>query len=267
MHLATFRVPPLRVRKRLRLASAVLVILICLSTLLIKQHSAADLIAGCALAVAAHSLTTYLFSRGLTMIIRPFNAAYLLLLAFCRRSSRAAVGSAARRSDAAVPPCIALCAVNIIGFFVYKGRLFVPGCAVFAGVGARPVQLVQRAAAAALQHQYVPHPDRHPDAPALLARVLPFSSRRSVHSWRSFPERSLLATLCGCADAGILYHAHTDLICGFNLTTLGFYRPRLKDLPGVTGALLTTAFAAFLVDLLLRHRLSAGKLFLRSGRT
>ena len=43
------------------------------------------------------------------------------------------------------------------------------------------------------------------------------------------------------------------LICGFSLTTLGFYRPRLKDLPGVTGALLTTAFAAFLVDLLLRH--------------
>ena len=63
MHLATFRMPPLRARKRLRLASAVLVILICLSTLLVKQHSAADLIAGCALAVAAHSLTTYLFSK------------------------------------------------------------------------------------------------------------------------------------------------------------------------------------------------------------
>lgn len=63
MHLATFRVPPLRAHKALRLASAVLVILICLSTLLVKQHSAADLIAGCALAVAAHSLTTYLFSK------------------------------------------------------------------------------------------------------------------------------------------------------------------------------------------------------------
>lgn len=63
MHLATFRVPPLRAHKALRLASFALVVLICLSTLLIKQHSAADLIAGCALAVAAHSLTTYLFSK------------------------------------------------------------------------------------------------------------------------------------------------------------------------------------------------------------
>lgn len=63
MHLATFRAPPLRAHKALRLASFALVVLICLSTLLIKQHSAADLIAGCALAVAAHSLTTYLFSK------------------------------------------------------------------------------------------------------------------------------------------------------------------------------------------------------------
>lgn len=63
LHLATFRAPPLRAHKALRLASFALVVLICLSTLLIKQHSAADLIAGCALAVAAHSLTTYLFSK------------------------------------------------------------------------------------------------------------------------------------------------------------------------------------------------------------
>lgn len=63
MHLVTFRAPPLRAHKALRLASFALVVLICLSTLLIKQHSAADLIAGCALAVAAHSLTTYLFSK------------------------------------------------------------------------------------------------------------------------------------------------------------------------------------------------------------
>lgn len=63
LHLVTFRAPPLRAHKALRLASFALVVLICLSTLLIKQHSAADLIAGCALAVAAHSLTTYLFSK------------------------------------------------------------------------------------------------------------------------------------------------------------------------------------------------------------
>ena len=40
-----------------------LVLLICLSTLFVKQHSAADLIAGCTLAVAVYSLTTYLFSK------------------------------------------------------------------------------------------------------------------------------------------------------------------------------------------------------------
>ena len=62
-HLVTFRTPPLRARKALRLVSFVLVLLICLSTLLVKQHSAADLIAGCTLAVAAHLLTTYLFSK------------------------------------------------------------------------------------------------------------------------------------------------------------------------------------------------------------
>ena len=63
LHLVTFRTPPLRARKALRLASFVLVLLICLSTLLVKQHSAADLIAGCTLAVAVYSLTTYLFSK------------------------------------------------------------------------------------------------------------------------------------------------------------------------------------------------------------
>ena len=63
MHLATFRMPPLRARKRLRLASAVLVILICLSTLLVKQHSVADLIAGCTLAVVMYLLTACIFDK------------------------------------------------------------------------------------------------------------------------------------------------------------------------------------------------------------
>ena len=63
LHLVTFRTPPLRARKALRLVSFALVLLICLSTLFVKQHSAADLIAGCTLAVAAYSLTTYLFSK------------------------------------------------------------------------------------------------------------------------------------------------------------------------------------------------------------
>ena len=63
MHLATFRVPPLCARRRLRLASAALVTLICLSTLLVKQHSVADLIAGCMLAVVMYLLTDHIFDK------------------------------------------------------------------------------------------------------------------------------------------------------------------------------------------------------------
>ena len=63
MHLATFRVPPLCARSRLRLASAALVALICLSTLLVKQHSVADLIAGCTLAVVMYLLTAHIFDK------------------------------------------------------------------------------------------------------------------------------------------------------------------------------------------------------------
>ena len=63
MHLATFRVPPLCARRRLRLASAALVALICLSTLLVKQHSVADLIAGCTLAVVMYLLTDHIFDK------------------------------------------------------------------------------------------------------------------------------------------------------------------------------------------------------------
>lgn len=77
------------------------------------------------------------------MIIRPFNAAHLLLLAL---AAGAVVllwvllrGQPERCRSAVL---IALCAANIIGFFVYKG-FFVPGYAVSGGVRTRPVQLVQ----------------------------------------------------------------------------------------------------------------------------
>ena len=63
VHLATFRNPPLRKQKWLRLASCVLVVLICLSTLLVKQHSVADLVAGCGLAAIMYFLTTCIFNR------------------------------------------------------------------------------------------------------------------------------------------------------------------------------------------------------------
>lgn len=64
------------------------------------------------------------------MIIRPFNAAYLLLLAFAAGAVVllwALLRGRSERCRAAV--LIALCAVNIIGFFVYKG--FCPGMCSF----------------------------------------------------------------------------------------------------------------------------------------
>ena len=52
-HLTAFASPGMRGKRRLRAASAVLVVLICLSTVFIKQHSVIDLAAGCAAAVIA----------------------------------------------------------------------------------------------------------------------------------------------------------------------------------------------------------------------
>lgn len=127
MHLATFRVPPLRARKRLRLASAVLVILICLSTLLVKQHSVADLVAGCTLAVVMYLLTAYLLTKGGDiMIIRPFNTGFFLLMAVMIGAIvllwALLRGRSEQRREAVL---IALCVVNIIGFLFTRG--FCPG--------------------------------------------------------------------------------------------------------------------------------------------
>ena len=56
IHLSTFRSRFGGKHPALRAASAVLVLLICLSTVFIKQHSAVDLVAGCALAIASYAL-------------------------------------------------------------------------------------------------------------------------------------------------------------------------------------------------------------------
>ena len=81
--------------------------------------------------------------------------------------------------------------------------------------------------------------------------ALRFSSRRSVRSWRlCFRRRHFPAIRSGCRGCFGYYITHMlIIICGLSLTTLGFYRPRLKDLPGVAGTFLTTAFAALLVDI------------------
>ena len=248
MHLATFRVPPLRVRKRLRLASAVLVILICLSTLLIKQHSAADLIAGCALAVAAHSLTTYLFSK------RRSHHDHLLLLAFAAGAVVllwALLRGRSERCRAAV--LIALCAVNIIGFFVYKGFL------------SRDVQFLQ-ASGLDRFNWFNELPLQLCNINMFLIPIGILTHRRSLLGFAFFvaPLGALMALVFPeAAFSGYslwtprifgFYFTHMlIIICGLSLATLGFYRPRPKDLPGIAGTFLMLGFGALLVDLLLRH--------------
>ena len=51
VHLTTFTAGPYKKKFALRTASAVLVILICLSTVFIKQHSYIDVISGCIMAI------------------------------------------------------------------------------------------------------------------------------------------------------------------------------------------------------------------------
>ena len=187
------------------------------------------------------------------MIIRPFNAAYLLLLAFAAGAVVllwALLRGRSERCRAAV--LIALCAVNIIGFFVYKGFL------------SRDVQFLQ-ASGLDRFNWFSELPLQLCNINMFLIPIGILTQRRSLLGFAFFvaPLGALMALVFPeAAFSGYslwlprmlgYYITHMlILICGFSLTTLGFYRPRLKDLPGVTGALLTTAFAAFLVDLLLR---------------
>lgn len=188
------------------------------------------------------------------MIIRPFNAAYLLLLAFAAGAVVllwALLRGRSERCRAAV--LIALCAVNIIGFFVYKGFL------------SRDVQFLQ-ASGLDRFNWFNELPLQLCNINMFLIPIGILTHRRSLLGFAFFvaPLGALMALVFPeAAFSGYslwtprifgFYFTHMlIIICGLSLTTLGFYRPRLKDLPGVTGALLTTAFAAFLVDLLLRH--------------
>ncbi len=59
-----------------------LVVLICLSTVFIKQHSVLDVLGGAAVACTMHALAGFYFEEkgGRPMTIQPFNGAYFLLL-------------------------------------------------------------------------------------------------------------------------------------------------------------------------------------------
>lgn len=63
IHLATFCSPFGRRHPRLRTGSAGLLVLICLSTLFVKQHSVPDAVSGCLLAVLVYALVRYLEKR------------------------------------------------------------------------------------------------------------------------------------------------------------------------------------------------------------
>lgn len=132
------------------------------------------------------------------MIIRPFNAAHLLLLAL---AAGAVVllwvllrGQPERCRSAVL---IALCAANIIGFFVYKGFLSrdmqfleVSGLDRFNWFSELPMQLCNI-------NMFLIPIGILTKRRSLLGFA--FCVARSLRSWHScFRRRRLLATLCGC---------------------------------------------------------------------
>lgn len=60
IHLSTFTFGKYKQKKLLRISSAIMMILICLSTVFVKQHSIVDLIAGCLLAIIICILVNFL---------------------------------------------------------------------------------------------------------------------------------------------------------------------------------------------------------------
>lgn len=199
------------------------------------------------------------------MIIRPFNAAYLLLLAFAAGAVVllwALLRGRSERCRAAV--LIALCAVNIIGFFVYKGFL------------SRDVQFLQ-ASGLDRFNWFNELPLQLCNINMFLIPIGILTHRRSLLGFAFFvaPLGALMALVFPEAPfvgyslwlprmLGYYITHMLILICGFSLTTLGFYRPRLKDLPGVTGAPFDDCICGIPCGpAAAAHRLSAGKLFLR----
>ena len=192
------------------------------------------------------------------MIIRPFNAGFFLLMAVMIGAIvllwALLRGRSEQRREAVL---IALCVVNIIGFFVYKGFLSgdaqflqVSGLDKFNWFNELPLQLcninmflipigVLTRRRSLLGFAFFVAP-----LGALMALVFPEAAFSGYSLW--------LPRMLGYYITHMLI-----LICGFSLTTLGFYRPRLKDLPDdcICGIPCGPAAAA--------HRLSAGKLFLR----
>ncbi len=82
VHLATFASGYGKAHRAFQIGSAVLVVLICLSTVFIKQHSVLDVLGGAAVAwhYARPGGLYFEEKGGRPMTIQPFNGAYFLLL-------------------------------------------------------------------------------------------------------------------------------------------------------------------------------------------
>ncbi|MFR1190297.1 MAG: YwaF family protein [Oscillospiraceae bacterium] len=188
------------------------------------------------------------------MIIRPFNAAYLLLLAFAAGAVVllwALLRGRSERCRAAV--LIALCAVNIIGFFVYKGFL------------SRDVQFLQ-ASGLDRFNWFSELPLQLCNINMFLIPIGILTQRRSLLGFAFFvaPLGALMALVFPEAPfvgyclwlprmLGFYVTHMLIIVCGLSLVTLGFYRPNFRDIPGITGTSLLLGIGALAVNFLLRH--------------
>lgn len=188
------------------------------------------------------------------MTVRPFNVGFFLLLALTVGAIVllwALLHGRAEHQRAAV--LIALCGINIIGFFIYKGFLSgdaqflqASGLARFNWFNELPLQLCNinmfLIPIGILTHR------RHLLGFAFF--VAPLGALMAL----VFPEAPFSGYSLWMPRIFGFYFTHMLIIvCSISLATLGFYRPRPKDLPGIAGTFLALGFGALLVDLLLRH--------------
>lgn len=188
------------------------------------------------------------------MIIRPFNAGFFLLVAIMIGAIVllwALLHGQPERWRAAV--LITLCMVNIIGFFVYKWFLSgdaeflqVSGLDKFNWFNELPLQLCNinmfLIPIGILTHR------------RSLLRFAFFVAPLGALMALVFPEAAFSGYSLWTPRIFGFYFTHMlIIICGLSLATLGFYRPRPKDLPGIAGTFLMLGFGALLVDHLLRH--------------
>lgn len=169
------------------------------------------------------------------MIIRPFNAGFFLLMAVMIGAIvllwALLRGRSEQRREAVL---IALCVVNIIGFFVYKG--FLSGDAQF------------------LQVSGLDKFNWFSELPLQLCNINMFLIPIGILTQR----RSLLGFAFFVAPLGALMALvfPEAPFVGYSLwlpRMLGFYRPCFRDIPGIAGTFLLLGIGALAVNFLLRH--------------